>query len=237
MTGSPFRCERGAPRPAFTGAPESHAAPDGPGEVRLGPVVDIQDAVFRHERVIRRVGLVRAAAYLDLLNGIPAAARIASGQAVNCEPSEDDAPGNGGPEGGSGGMGPDGGPDGGSPGSPGGDGTGLAPRLAELAATGPPMRSATGPPDTPSMTRPPGPASWSFTLADSLRPPDGPGTWTLTVPDGRQLTVHLERVPTLACDHRHESHAYQPNDTLRHLVQVRLAPLANPGWPRLHPRT
>ncbi|HEX8005772.1 MAG TPA: hypothetical protein VF482_05010, partial [Trebonia sp.] len=23
------------------------------------------------------------------------------------------------------------------------------------------------------------------------------------------------------CDHRHESHAYQPNDTLRHLVQIR----------------
>ena len=28
-------------------------------------------------------------------------------------------------------------------------------------------------------------------------------------------------IPTLTCDHRHESHAYQPNDTLRHLVQVR----------------
>jgi hypothetical protein len=33
--------------------------------------------------------------------------------------------------------------------------------------------------------------------------------------------VRLEQVPTFACDHAHESHAYQPNDTLRHLVQVR----------------
>ncbi|MDX6342338.1 MAG: hypothetical protein QOH87_2476, partial [Trebonia sp.] len=31
----------------------------------------------------------------------------------------------------------------------------------------------------------------------------------------------LEPVPTLVCDHRHESRAYEPNDTLRHLVQVR----------------
>jgi hypothetical protein len=28
-------------------------------------------------------------------------------------------------------------------------------------------------------------------------------------------------VPTYECDHRLESHAYQPNDKLRHLVQVR----------------
>jgi hypothetical protein len=28
-------------------------------------------------------------------------------------------------------------------------------------------------------------------------------------------------VPTLDCDHRFESHAYQANDTLCHLVQVR----------------
>jgi len=33
--------------------------------------------------------------------------------------------------------------------------------------------------------------------------------------------VRLEPVPTHECDHRHESHAYQPNDRLRHLVQVR----------------
>ena len=45
--------------------------------------------------------------------------------------------------------------------------------------------------------------------------------WALTLPGGRELTVRLEPVPTYECDHRHESHAYQPNDKLRHLVQVR----------------
>jgi hypothetical protein len=82
-----------------------------------------------------------------------------------------------------------------------------AARLAELAAAGPPGISA-------------GSGSWSLTRTDT-GPPGGHGTWTLGLPDGRQLTVNLEPVPTLACDHRHESHAYQPNDTLRHLVQVR----------------
>ncbi len=33
--------------------------------------------------------------------------------------------------------------------------------------------------------------------------------------------MEIEPLPTLDCDHRHESHAYQPNDRLRHLVQVR----------------
>jgi hypothetical protein len=33
--------------------------------------------------------------------------------------------------------------------------------------------------------------------------------------------VKLEPVPTFDCDHRRESHAYQPNAMLRHLVQVR----------------
>jgi hypothetical protein len=78
-------------------------------------------------------------------------------------------------------------------------------RLAELAATAQPL----------------GPEQWALTRADDSGPPGGHGTWILTLPDGRQLTVHLEPVPTLACDHRHESHAYQPNDKLRHLVQVR----------------
>jgi Domain of unknown function (DUF222) len=86
-------------------------------------------------------------------------------------------------------------------------------RLAELAATGPPGTSA--PPGSPGLT------PWSFTSTDDPGPPGGYGTWTLTLPGGRSLTVDLEPVPALACDHRHESHAYQPNDTLRHLVQVR----------------
>ena len=78
-------------------------------------------------------------------------------------------------------------------------------RLAELAA-------ATGPPP---------PAPWSFTRDNQPGPPGGYGTWTFTLPDGRRLSAALEPVPTFACDHRHESHAYQPNDALRHLVQVR----------------
>ena len=52
-------------------------------------------------------------------------------------------------------------------------------------------------------------------------PPGGYGTWTLTLPGGRDLIVRLEPIPVTGCDHRHESHGYQPNDTLRHLVQVR----------------
>jgi hypothetical protein len=45
--------------------------------------------------------------------------------------------------------------------------------------------------------------------------------WALTVPSGLELTLNLEPVPTYECDHRHESHAYKPNATLRHLVQIR----------------
>ena len=68
---------------------------------------------------------------------------------------------------------------------------------------------------------PPGLPPWTFTRDGDQGPPGGYGTWTLTLPDGRNLTVELEPVPTLDCDHRHESHAYQPNDRLRHLIQVR----------------
>ena len=66
-----------------------------------------------------------------------------------------------------------------------------------------------------------GPAQWAFTPTDDPGPPGGYGTWTLTLPGGRDLTVQLEPIPVTDCDHRHESHSYQPNDTLRHLVQVR----------------
>jgi hypothetical protein len=68
---------------------------------------------------------------------------------------------------------------------------------------------------------PPGLPPWALARHGDQGPPGGYGTWTLTLPDGRNLTVELEPVPTLDCDHRHESHAYQPNDRLRHLVQVR----------------
>jgi hypothetical protein len=80
-----------------------------------------------------------------------------------------------------------------------------ASRLKELAA-------ATGPP---------GQSPWGLTRGDDPGPPGGFGGWTLTLPDGRRLAVALEPMPTFGCDHRHESHAYQPGDTLRHLVQVR----------------
>ena len=79
----------------------------------------------------------------------------------------------------------------------------------------------------PALARPapepPGdpPPAWSLTPASHPGPPGGYGAWQLTLPDGRSLAVHLGPVPTEHCDHRHQSHAYQPNDTLRHLVQVR----------------
>jgi hypothetical protein len=65
---------------------------------------------------------------------------------------------------------------------------------------------------------------WSFTPRTPRgRPatPDGFGTWTLTLPGGRELTVRLDPVPTFECDHRYQTHGYQPSDRLRHLVQIR----------------
>lgn len=69
----------------------------------------------------------------------------------------------------------------------------------------------------------PSPAGWRIRRRDPGSPDDPVwcGTWTLTLPGGRELVVCIEPVPTNVCDHRHESHAYQPNDALRHLVQVR----------------
>jgi hypothetical protein len=68
---------------------------------------------------------------------------------------------------------------------------------------------------------PPGQPPWSLTPGDGPEPPSGFGTWNLTLPDGSIRIVKLEPVPVSDCDHRHESRAYQPNDSLRHLVQVR----------------
>jgi hypothetical protein len=70
---------------------------------------------------------------------------------------------------------------------------------------GPAQHAPTGDPDSPS---PPADPAWC-------------GTWTITLPSGLQYTVALEPVPTHDCDHRRESNAYEPNDTLRHLVQIR----------------
>jgi Domain of unknown function (DUF222) len=79
--------------------------------------------------------------------------------------------------------------------------------LTELSGTAPPADE--GPP-----------GSWSFTTGDHDSPGDR-GTWLLGLPDGRVRTVTLEPVPTFDCDHARESHAYKPNDMLRHLVQLR----------------
>jgi hypothetical protein len=88
-------------------------------------------------------------------------------------------------------------------------------RLAALAAT-------TGTTAATGTTGPPGyPAAWDFTPDTDPGPPDGYGSWTLALPGGRNLSVELQPVPTFDCDHRNESHAYQPNDTLRHLIQIR----------------
>jgi Domain of unknown function (DUF222) len=67
----------------------------------------------------------------------------------------------------------------------------------------------------------PPPRTWAFTRCDATGPPGGYGTWLLTLPSGGELIVELGPVPVDDCDHRHESQAYKPNDTLRHLVQVR----------------
>jgi Domain of unknown function (DUF222) len=67
----------------------------------------------------------------------------------------------------------------------------------------------------------PAPSLGSAKAGDSRSDPDWCGTWVLAMPGGSELVVRIEPVPTYGCDHRHESHAYQPNDALRHLVQVR----------------
>lgn len=73
-----------------------------------------------------------------------------------------------------------------------------------------PVQSGTSPLGTRSNS-PPGTSSQ----------PQDFGTWKLTLPGGRTHTVKIEPVPTYECDHGHESHAYEPNDTLRHLIQIR----------------
>jgi Domain of unknown function (DUF222) len=91
------------------------------------------------------------------------------------------------------------------------------------------LSGASGSPGKPGMRTP---AAWALTPRDAGRSgsretrgsPGDPawcGFWTLTLPGGPELAVRIEPVPTHDCDHRHESHGYQPNDTLRHLVQVR----------------
>jgi hypothetical protein len=84
-----------------------------------------------------------------------------------------------------------------------------------------PARTKKTPTPAASRDGPPGGTPWALTPRDEPGPPGGYGTWTLTLPRGRQLVLKLLAVPVTDCDHRHQSHGYQPSDTLRHLVQVR----------------
>jgi Domain of unknown function (DUF222) len=84
----------------------------------------------------------------------------------------------------------------------------FSPRGTMPGSGSPGVRRAAGTAVARRSDRPPGDPAWC-------------GGWTLTLPSGLEWAVTLEPVPTYDCDHRNESHAYKPNDTLRHLVQVR----------------
>ena len=75
----------------------------------------------------------------------------------------------------------------------------------------------------PSLARSAGNAgSWAFApRGQRAGTPGGFGTWTLALPGRRERTARLDPVQTFSCDHRYESHGYQPSDRLRHLVQIR----------------
>jgi hypothetical protein len=96
-----------------------------------------------------------------------------------------------------------------------------------------------GQPRPPGQPPPPGPRSgWALEKSPAPDPPAPPGdppwcgTWIITLPSGLQYQVPIEPVPTHACDHRRESHAYEPNDMLRHLVQIRDAECTLPTCSR-----
>jgi hypothetical protein len=84
------------------------------------------------------------------------------------------------------------------------------------------LTAAHGPPAESSTRGSPG---WALSRRDAAKGSPGDpgwcGPWALTLPGGREFAVRIGPVPIHDCDHRHESHGYQPNDTLRHLVQVR----------------
>jgi hypothetical protein len=131
-----------------------------------------------------RMDQYRAAAYLDLLNGIHADARIAVGHGC---------------------ARPQGKPKAGTTGSAAADSnpppgthsvlalparvnlTITADCLAELRAAGPPGTSA--PRGSSDHAR------WSFTSTGDPGPPGGYGAWTITLPGGSQLTLDLGPVP------------------------------------------
>ena len=102
------------------------------------------------------------------------------------------------------------------------------------------------PPGRPASSRPASPTGWALSppapdqhpppaKSDRQTPPGDPPwcrTWTITLPSGLRYQVPLEPVPTHDCDHRRESHAYEPNDMLRHLVQIRDAECTLPTCSR-----
>jgi hypothetical protein len=93
--------------------------------------------------------------------------------------------------------------------------------LKPLRPPGPPQAE---PPEYPGAAPPePRGTGWAFARRGAGPPgdPDWCGRWSLTLPSGLEFSVDLEPVPTFDCDHRNESHAYKPNATLRHLVQIR----------------
>jgi len=103
---------------------------------------------------------------------------------------------------------------------------GLPARL-NLTITAARLSGMLGAPCTFDTSSPRAPGGWALAPPDPRGSPDPPGDpdwcgpWALTLPGGLEFTVRLEPVPTFDCDHRNESHTYQPNDRLRHLVQVR----------------
>ncbi|HEX4091994.1 MAG TPA: DUF222 domain-containing protein [Trebonia sp.] len=62
---------------------------------------------------------------------------------------------------------------------------------------------------------------WSLTPHGSPESKNDSSTWTVLLPGGRELAVRIDPVPVFGCDHRDETHHYQPSDRLRHLVQIR----------------
>ena len=100
----------------------------------------------------------------------------------------------------------------------------------------PPTGWALTPPAAPGQHGPPSPPGQTRSQRPGRHAPAGDppwcGTWIITLPSGLQYQVPLEPVPTHDCDHRRESHAYEPNDMLRHLVQIRDAECTLPTCSR-----
>jgi hypothetical protein len=158
-----------------------------------------------------RMDVLRAYAYLDLIKGTPAETRIAYAEAQDeaAEAAEGYAIGHGCAR-----------PDRSSRSSQAATSPGASP-------AGLPARLNLTVPATDLAGLPGSAGGWALVPRGSTGPPggadppDGYGTWTLILPGGRRFTVRLDPVPIFECDHRYESHGYQPSDKLRHMVQVR----------------